>query len=175
MKRAWLCVPLLLCSILQAEIAIPEHFEADFVQMVTNPKKKVITYEGDVKFSDSNKMKWKYSKPTQKEVCTNGKDLLVVDHDLEQASYYRIRDGFDLLSILKSAKKHKDHIYLASYQDKTYTIKTAKDDTIQSVAYYDDLDNKVQILFKKMRYGKGKLDPTGMKCQIPKTYDIIKG
>ncbi len=158
-----------------AAIAVPEHFQADFVQKVTNPKGKVITYEGSVRFSEGNRLKWVYLKPTSKEVCTDGKELIVVDHDLEQVSYYLIDKGLDLPTILKHAKKYKDNIYLAEYQNRRYTIQVDKNGRIQSVAYFDDLDNKVQIVFKKMQYGKGSLKAADMHCNAPKSYDVIRG
>jgi len=158
-----------------AMISIPERFQADFVQKVTNPKNKVITYEGSMQFSDKTKLKWIYTSPTKKEVCTDGKILTVVDHDLEQVSSYLINKGLDLLSILRQAKKYKNNIYLANYQNRRYTIQVDKDGMIQSVAYFDDLDNKVQIVFKKMQYGKGNLKSSDMNCTAPKTYDVIKG
>jgi len=87
-----------------ASITLPENFQAKFTQKITNPKKKVINYSGKVSFSDKVLLKWEYVKPTKKEVCTNGHDLRVVDHDLEQVSNYRINKGFDLSKILKKAK-----------------------------------------------------------------------
>ena len=158
-----------------AAIVIPEHFQADFLQKITNPKGKVISYEGSVHFSERNNLKWVYLKPTQKEVCTDGKELIVVDHDLEQVSYYLIDKGLDLMSVLKHAKKYKEDIYLANYQNRRYTIQIDKQGMIQSVAYFDDLDNKVQIVFQKMHYGKGKLESSQIHCKVPKSYDVIRG
>ena len=156
-------------------IALPEHFSGDFVQTVTNPKNKTITYKGSVAFSKENLLKWSYRSPTKKEVCTDGKEVLVVDHDLEQVSAYRIGKGFDLAEILKKAEPYKEHIYVTEYEGKRYTIQVDAKGRLQSVAYYDELDNKVQILFRKMRYGKGKLPASRMKCDYPETYDFIRG
>ena len=170
---------LLLCMMglfLFAEsIDIPENFQANFTQKITNPKKKVINYSGRVYFSEGSKLKWEYTKPTKKEVCTNGLELLVVDHDLEQVSEYRINKGFNLSKILKKAKLHKGNLYLADYNGKKYTIQVDKKNRLQAVAYFDDLDNKVQIAFTRIKYGKGKLSISKMKCRYPKAYDIIRG
>jgi len=157
------------------DIVLPEHFQATFVQTVTNPKNKVIRYSGKVAFSEGNLLKWSYEEPTKKEVCTDGKEVLVVDHDLEQTSAYRIDKGFDLTQILKDAKPYKDHIYVTEFAGKRYTIQLDNKAHLQSVAYYDDLDNKVQILFKHMKYGKGRLDAARMKCYYPASYDVIRG
>jgi len=156
-------------------INIPENFQANFTQMITNPKKKVINYSGKVYFSEASKLKWEYKKPTKKEVCTNGLELLVVDHDLEQVSKYNISKGFNLSEILKKAKYHSKKLYLADYDGKKYTIQVDKNNRLQAVAYFDDLDNKVQIAFRKVKYGKGKLSSKKMTCSYPKSYDMIRG
>ena len=158
-----------------ASINIPQNFQANFTQKITNPKKKVINYAGKVYFSEPAKLKWSYTKPTKKEVCTNGKELLVVDHDLEQVSEYKINKGFNLSKILKNAKLYKDNIYLATYSGKKYTIVVDKNRRMRAVAYFDDLDNKVQISFSRIKYGKGKLSAKKMTCKKPKNYDLIRG
>jgi len=156
-------------------IDIPENFQADFTQKITNPKKKVINYSGKVYFSEGSKLKWEYRKPTKKEVCTDGYELLVVDHDLEQVSHYNISKGFDLSKILKNATLHKGRLYLATYGGKKYTIQVDSRKRLQAVAYFDDLDNKVQIAFSRVKYGKGKLPKKMMRCKEPKAYDTIRG
>ena len=166
---------LLALSLLSANIELPDNFQADFTQKITNTKQKVITYSGKVRFSDVTLFKWSYEEPTQKEVCTNGLELLVVDHDLEQVSAYLISQGIDIAKILKKAILHSDHIYVAEYENKKYTIQVDRKGKLHSIAYYDDLDNKVQIVFKHMKYGKGNLPTQSMKCNYPKNYDMIQG
>ena len=166
---------LLAISTLSANIELPENFQADFTQKITNTKEKVIRYSGKVRFSNETLFKWSYKEPTKKEVCTNGLELLVVDHDLEQVSAYRITQGIDIAKILKKAKPHSENIYVAEYQNKQYTIQVDNKQKLHSIAYFDDLDNKVQIVFKHMKYGKGNLPAEGMKCNYPKNYDMIQG
>ena len=154
---------------------LPDSFQAAFVQQVTNPKGKVIRYTGSVYFSEGRRLKWVYREPTRKEVCTDGKELVVVDHDLEQVSYYLMDEGFDLIAILKRAKRHKARIYLADYRGSRYTIRVDGNGIVQSVAYFDNLDNKIQIVFKEMRYGKEKIGGSDMRCKAPADYDVIRG
>ncbi len=158
-----------------APIVIPENFQANFTQKITNPKGKVINYSGKVRLSNSSSIKWEYLEPTKKEVCSNGLELLVVDHDLEQVSSYIIKQGFNLSKILKNAKLHSENIYLAEYQNRKYTIQIDGQGELQSVAYFDDLDNKVQIVFKGMKYSKDEFSSKLMKCNYPSSYDIIRG
>ncbi|WP_373031316.1 LolA-like outer membrane lipoprotein chaperone [Sulfurovum sp.] len=166
---------LLASSVLFANIELPENFQADFTQKITNTKEKIITYSGKVRFSNETLFKWSYEEPTKKEVCTNGLELLVVDHDLEQVSAYLITQGIDIAKILEKATLHSANIYVAEYENKQYTIQVDKKQHLHSIAYYDDLDNKVQIVFKHMKYGKGNLPTQSMKCNYPKNYDMIQG
>jgi len=171
-------LPLVLLSVsvlFGASIVLPGNFRADFMQKITNANKKTIDYKGKVRFSNKTLLKWEYTEPTKKEVCTDGMELMVVDHDLEQVSIYLIDKGFDLAEILKKAKKYKKNIYVAEHDNRSYTIQLNGKQQIQSIAYYDDLDNKVQIVFKHMKYGKGDLDRKSMQCLYPKTYDMIRG
>ena len=158
-----------------ADIQIPENFHADFTQMITSTKGKVITYSGEVYFADKKLFKWSYLKPTKKEVCTDGKELLVVDHDLEQVSVFYIEKGLDIVKILGQAKHYKDHIYLAQFKDKQYTVQLNAKEELQSVAYFDNLDNKVQILFTQMKYTKGTISKKIIQCNYPVDYDVIRG
>lgn len=166
---------LLASSLLSASIELPGNFQADFIQKVTNTKNKVITYSGKVRFSNETLFKWSYKEPTQKEVCTDGLELLVVDHDLEQVSAYRISDGINIAQILKKAVLHSKNIYVAEYENKKYTIQLDTHQKLHSIAYFDDLDNKVQILFQHMKYGTGNLPAQSMKCNYPANYDMIQG
>ncbi|SFZ97833.1 Outer membrane lipoprotein carrier protein LolA [hydrothermal vent metagenome] len=173
--RQLLLIFLLSIFAFSKSIYIPENFQANFTQKITNPKKKVINYSGKVYFSNSTKLKWEYKKPTKKEVCTNGVELLVVDHDLEQVSNYKINKGFSLSKILEKAKFHKDNIYLAKYSGEQYTLQVDKNNRLVAIAYFDDLDNKVQIAFSSIKYGKGNLPAKTMRCDYPRNYDMIKG
>jgi outer membrane lipoprotein carrier protein len=162
-------------SMLSASIHLPENFQAEFIQKITNTKEKVITYKGNVRFSNDRLFKWSYTEPTQKEVCTDGFEVLVVDHDLEQVSAYVITKGIDFAKILQKALLHSENIYVAEYENKKYTIQLDKQQRLHSIAYFDDLDNKVQILFIHMKYGKGDLPAQSMKCDYPANYDMIRG
>lgn len=157
-----------------ATIELPENFNAKFDQKITNTKKHVIDYHGTILFSRPNRFKWSYTKPTKKEVCTDGVELLVIDHDLEQVANYQMTKGLDIAKILKKAKLYRTNVYLAEYENTKYTIQVDKDQRLHSIAYFDDLDNKVQIVFKQMQYGKGKIPSSQLRCDYPKSYDMIR-
>ncbi|MDQ7047385.1 MAG: LolA-like outer membrane lipoprotein chaperone [Sulfurovum sp.] len=165
---------LLLSSMACAAITLPKSFQADFIQTITNTKGKIIKYAGKVSFSNERDFKWSYTQPTKKEVCTDGQELLVVDHDLQQVSSYYILKGIDIAKVLEHAKLHSKTIYVAQYEDKHYTIQLHQK-KLHSIAYFDNLDNKVQIVFKHIKYGKNMLSKKMMQCHYPKEYDMIRG
>ena len=175
---------------LNANIILPENFTTDFQQTITNDKGKVIKYEGQVLFINQHQLsitpdgkeeefsrslfKWSYTSPTQKEVCTDGIQLIVVDHDLEQVSNYLIEDGINLEEILKIANKISTTTYQATYKDVEYLITMDKKEQLKQIVYVDNLDNKVKIIFKNMNYNTG-VDEEKLECHAPDEYDIIKG
>jgi outer membrane lipoprotein carrier protein len=175
MRHFWALLALS-TMLFSSAITLPDNFKASFEQKITNPDKKVILYRGTIQFSDKQMIKWAYTEPTKKEVCTNGRNITIVDHDLEQVSYYLTYKGFDLAKVLSGAKPYKDMktVYIAKYNGKAYTIQVDNKRRLWRIAYYDDLDNEVLIIFENMRYGKGKLPLKGLLCDAPSSYDVIE-
>jgi outer membrane lipoprotein carrier protein len=181
---------LTLSTLLSAEIMLPQNFKTDFHQTITNDKGKVIKYEGSVLFKNlehlyANSMgeesvysrslfKWLYTSPTEKEVCTDGTSLIVVDHDLEQVSSYMIEDGINLEEILKIAKKISATDYQATYKDIEYLISLNGQSELKQIVYVDNLDNRVKIIFNNMKYNTS-ISENSLECNAPDMYDIIKG
>jgi len=176
---------------LNAEITLPNNFETDFQQSITNDKGKVIKYNGNVLFQNTKEsffnssgaeqnysnslFKWNYSSPTKKEVCTDGVQLVVVDHDLEQISNYVVDEGINLEAILKVAQKITNVDYKATYKETEYIITLDKNEQLSKIVYVDNLDNGVKIIFNNMTYNSTSFDATKLECQAPKGYDIIEG
>ena len=175
---------------LNADILLPKTFITDFEQTITNEKGKVIKYEGRVLFKNIKEIlstpeggdeiytqslfKWTYSSPTQKEVCTNGVELTVVDHDLEQVSHYLIDEGIDLEQVLKLAQPLTKTDYKATYKDIEYLITLDKNQHLKKIVYVDGLDNKVKIIFKNMNYNS-LVKEQDLECNAPADYDIVEG
>lgn len=155
-------------------ITLPTSFKANFKQTITSDSKKQIKYSGKLAFSKPNHFKWSYTSPTQKEVCTDGTELLVVDHDLEQVSAYFIDNNFDLIEILKKAKRYDKQRFVAKHKDTNYTMGVNKKGQLYSVVYKDDLDNSVVIVFSKIRYSNKKIKSSSLKCNYPANYDQIR-
>ena len=158
----------------QSPVVLPKSFQAKFEQSIVSDKNKKISYAGDIKYS-AQRFKWSYRLPTKRDVCSDGKELLVVEHNLEQASQYRVDGGLDLQAILKQAKLHRKSVYIASYKGKNYTIQIDKQKRLSRIAYKDEFDTNVLIIFKKMRYSNKEIPRKKLVCKIPKSYDRIGG
>ena len=156
-------------------VKIPNSFSTRFTQKITNPKKKVIKYSGTLLLNSSGSLKWSYTKPTKKEVCSTGRAFTIVDHDLEQVSFHTLEHSLNLASILKKAKHHKGNLYVATYEDVLYTFSIDKNGRIDQIAFKDNLDNVVNIHFQKMYYRAKPNPKRKMQCPYPKAYDIIRG
>lgn len=167
---------ILFFTLLNAQgLKMPTAFESQFVQEIVSPAKKKIIYAGKVRYSQSSMLKWQYTSPTKKEVCTNGKDLVIVDYDLEQISFYTINKGFNLPAVLAGAQKQTNGSYVAIYQKKSYKIDLNSRGELASITYSDDLDNLVNIRFDSMKYKNTPFSNKDMICPLPQAYDIIRG
>jgi outer membrane lipoprotein carrier protein len=155
-------------------ISLPTSFASKFVQTITNPKGKVLKYTGVLAYSDTYFVKWNYQTPTKREICSSGQFIIIVDHDLEQISKYETSETLNIIEIVSKAKKVKKNIWVTKKDNKLYTIRVDSKNKINSIAYIDKLDNKVQILFKKMTYRNKSLPSKLMLCKEPKNYDIIQ-
>ncbi len=154
-------------------ISIPTAFKANFTQIVKNPKGKSIKYKGKIVFNSPSETKWTYRSPTKKEVCTSGSQLVVVDHDLEQVSYFNIDRGLNLARVLRSAKLHHGRTYVTKFKGKYYTVVLTKSRKIEQIAYNDNLDNQVNIIFTNTKYSDKLLPARKFVCARPRGYDAI--
>jgi outer membrane lipoprotein carrier protein len=181
----------LVLMFLRAGILLPNNFKSNFTQTITNSKGKVIKYAGDVNFKQERQVfinelnqteeissklfKWSYRTPTKKEVCSDGVQLLVIDHDLEQVSKYLIDDGLDLEEVLKVAQKLTATDYKALYRDVEYLITVDTQNQLKKIFYVDNLDNRVKIVFINMQYNSKSFTNDSLECPINPNYDIIEG
>ncbi len=172
MKKIYLLL-LLNFFLFSSEINIPNSFSANFIQLITNNKGKKIKYTGKIYFNAPDTIKWIYKTPTKKEVCSSDGKVIVIDHDLEQASYYTIEKGFNLAKVLKRAKHHKGNLYLTNYKGKYYTIVLNNKGEINQIAYKDDLDNTINLMFKNIKYSNKFLPSYKFICAKPVNYDSI--
>ena len=182
-------IPLLFLT-LQAEINLPENFESNFVQVIINDKGKTLEYNGSVIYRydkhiliddrgseqeiANSLFKWSYFSPTKKEVCSDGVQIVIIDHDLEQVSKYLIDEGVDLEQILKRAEMITTKDYKAVYKEVEYLITLDDQGQLKKIVYVDRLDNTVKIEFQNMHYNLKNFDESRLECVINSDYDLIE-
>ena len=182
---------LLLATIfINAKLSLPTNFITDFHQTITNDKGKVIKYSGKLYFKQdinvyfdeynqtkelkSQRFKWEYNSPTKKEVCSDGVEILVIDHDLEQVSRYLVDDGLDLEKVLRLAEPISSKDYKAIYKDTEYLTTLDNQNRLKKIFYVDNLDNSVKIIFSNMQYNVPNFQSQNLECPIDPNYDVIE-
>jgi outer membrane lipoprotein-sorting protein len=173
MKKIILSVLISFLGLNAQDIDIPASFKANFVQQIKNTRGKIIKYRGKIYYNYPDTTKWIYRSPTRKDVCSSDGKVIVIDHDLEQASYYKVDRGLNLAKVLKRAKHHKGNLYVTKYKGKYYTIVLNKRGQINQIAYKDNLDNTVNLMFTHIRYGNNPMPTSRFICAKPASYDSI--
>ena len=147
-------------------------FQARFHQTITNEQNSTIRYEGLVFAKNGNRALWKYEKPIVKSIYYLGELVVVIEPELEQAIVSHMDKKYDILEILKNAKKIGTNRYEAKCCQNVYTIFT-KDGKIEKIAYKDKLENRVFIDFYEQKINQN-IDNKIFEYNIPFYYDVIK-
>ena len=160
---------------LLGEIRIPVSMTATFVQKVTSPQKKMRSYRGELFLNRSREFRWQYAKPSRREICGDGDRVRVIDHRLQQVVVYKVGSLLDMMQLLKRAKHYRNDLYLARYHGTRYTLKINPKGQVEQIAYQDEMDNVINIHFHKIRYGDHPVPAAQLRCDVPKSYDVLQG
>jgi outer membrane lipoprotein carrier protein len=147
-------------------------FKSDFTQNITNPSGKTITYSGDIVANDNNMYIWTYNEPIVKQVYIIQNDVIINEPELEQTIYTTLNTQINLFQLIKEAKQISQHEYISIFNEIEYTL-YLKDDLLQSIAYKDEIDNKVSIIFKNQQINQ-KIDSKIFLFDPNPNFDIIK-
>ena len=145
-----------------------KEFSADFNQSVKS-ENKTIKYYGKVNV-DNNLVFWHYTKPIKKKIWATLNKVYVYEPDLEQVTIHNIGKNDNFFTLLKTAKKIKNNLYIKSYDNKNiYFI--VKNQMITKIYYKDKVDNLVTLNFYNIKPQKFKMDTFTPK--YPDYVDII--
>lgn len=161
--------PLLFCAIWVYALQMPNTMQADFKQTVTNEHGQKLQYTGSIYVDAPYDSKWSYDMPTQKDICISQESIIVVEHDLEQATYYKNSNHIDFNTLYKKAEPVSKNSYVTTFNDTKYHLQT-KDGKIYSLEFTDALDNHSKISFSSVVY-ETKLP--SLECEIPLYFDRI--
>ena len=149
-----------------------DSFKANFIQTLTNDKGNTLEYKGTMSATRPQSMLWSYTFPAKKEIIIKDRRVTIIEYDIEQVLIRNIHGDFDFFKIIKSAKKIKPNVYIASFNEIKYTIQL-NGKKISSISYLDELENSIVITFTNQVQNK-KLDPSIFTAIIPLDFDIIR-
>lgn len=148
-------------------------YHAKFEQSITDEHGKIIRYSGELWASKPQNALWVYQKPIAKSVYITGRQVTVIEPQIEQVTLRSLDGDIDFLQIIQGARKIDENRYVATVKGQRYDI-TFKNDVLFSIAYTDGFDNKVLIRFIDPVQNR-PIDPSRFKTLIPSDYDVIKG
>ncbi len=148
-------------------------FSADFNQSIQDEHNKTISYQGSIMSKRPNFALWHYKKPIEKKLYVYHNVLTIVEPEMEQAIVKRVSDNIDIFSIISNATTIDANHAEAHYNDQKFLLTFNSDHLLSSIAYDDELDNRVTINFSKQQYNL-ELNTTLFKAVIPEGFDIIK-
>jgi len=103
-------------------------YQANFIQLVTNPSNTTISYEGKIYIKQPSKMLWQYKTPIIKYVYMDKKKIIIDEPELEQAIFTKLTDEINLINFLNNP----------SLVDKKYKL-TFKDKILTKIQYSDEM------------------------------------
>jgi outer membrane lipoprotein carrier protein len=147
-------------------------FEADFTQKIIDDNNKTIVYKGHIQASKPQFALWKYTNPIQKQIYIMDNRVIIIEPELEQAIYKKMDASFNFFTMINNAKKITKNVYEARFREKRFFIVT-DDNTIKSITYHDDFDNKIIIEFKNEVINR-KIPQEVFEAVIPNDFDVIR-
>ena len=167
MKKFILLFIIATTGFLEAGVKDLKSFEAEFVQVITNPNGKKIVYHGNFYAKKNNLALWNYKLPIKKIIYYFKNEISIVEPELEQVVVTKIKKKQNLLHILNKAKKLKKDVYTANCCGAKYYIYMQKNKGIKKIQYKDRLGNLSVITFSKQIVDK-PIDDKIFKPNIPK-------
>ena len=146
-----------------------ENFQSDFTQKVTSTDGDVFIYTGSLIASNENKILWKYTTPSKKNLYFNNSKVTIIEEDLEQVIITQSDELNNFSDFLQSEEKLENKsievnkvIYNITYKDKLPYI----------ITYKDELENEIVITLTNQKIDQ-RIDSTIFMPMIPFGYDII--
>lgn len=139
-----------------------ETYQADFMQIITNPSGKIITYNGSIHIKQANKMLWQYKTPIEKYVYMNNLNIIIDEPELEQAIYTKLSNEINIIDFMNNPDLVDDK-YILKFQD----------EKLVSIRYSDEMENDIEIIFQNIQLNK-KMSNQLFYFIAPLDYDIIQ-
>ncbi len=173
MKKKLLMMILVTSSLISADLTGIKTIKTSFVQKIKNSANSVIIYKGKMFAKKENNLAlWVYDKPVKKEIYYRDGNIVILEPDLEQATFAKLDKVPNIITLLKKAKRVSKNTLVTTFKDTKYTIKT-NHKNIEEISYKDEMQNHVSIDFINPKINT-KIDNNIFIYQIPAGYDILK-
>jgi len=160
-------------SLISAELANLKTISTNFTQLITNNSHNTIKYLGKMYAKKQNNLAlWIYMRPIEKKIYYRDGNIVILEPDLEQATFAKLNKVPNIITILKNAKKVSSNKLIATFNKTKYSITTNKN-IVKSISYKDEMQNRVTINFSNMKVNKN-IDDNLFIYEIPAGYDVLK-
>ncbi len=173
MKKILLLTILTISNLISAQLTEIKTISADFEQLITNDTKNTIKYKGKMYAKKENNLAlWIYTSPIEKKIYYRDGDIVIIEPDLEQATFARLNKIPNIITILKNAKKVSKNTLVTYFNKTKYTI-TVDKNRVKKISYKDTMQNKVSIIFTNVNIDKPIKDELFI-YEIPAGFDILR-
>ena len=159
--KALIIIFILLCNLLATNLSV-QTYQANFIQLITNPSNKTIKYEGKIYIKQPTKMLWQYKTPIRKNVYMNKLRVIIDEPELEQAIFTQLTDEINLIDFLNNPDLVDDKYKL-----------TFKEKLLTQIEYSDEMENNIIVKFTNIKLNE-KISDQLFQFIAPLDYDIIK-
>jgi len=148
-------------------------FQANFRQIITNKNGKNVKYSGEIyfKLGKNQKILWIYNKPILKKIYIINTKVTIIEPELEQVIITKLDTNYNLIKILKKAKKIDKNLYEARIGNLIYKIRLINK-KIDIIEFNDELGNHNKINFINVNQNI-KIKDKIFEFNIPYEYDVI--
>ncbi len=152
---------MLIVNLLSSNFNI-QTYQANFIQLITNPSNRTISYEGNIYIKQPTKMLWQYKTPIEKYVYMNKLKIIIDEPELEQAIFTQLTDEINLIDFLNNPDLVDDKYRL-----------TFKEELLTQIQYSDEMENNIIVKFTNIKINE-KIADQLFQFIAPLDYDIIK-
>jgi len=173
MKKKLLLLLLSSMALISADFSNIKTIETSFIQKIKNSSNNVLTYKGKMfAKKEKNLALWIYNQPIYKKIYYRDGDIVIIEPDLEQVTFAKLKKIPNIITLLKRAKKVSTNKLVTVFNDTKYTITTDKN-FVKYISYKDEMQNQVTIYFINPKVNTHISDQKFI-YEIPAGYDVLK-
>ena len=164
---------LITSTLIATDLTNIKTIQTGFIQKIKNNTNNVLTYQGTMFAQKQNNLAlWIYEKPIYKEIYYRDGKIVIIEPDLEQATFAKLEKVPNIITLLKNAKQISKNRFVTTFNNTKYKI-TTDNNFVKYIEYKDEMQNHVKINFINPKINK-KIEKNRFIYKIPSGYDILK-